>query len=170
MRVDPLFMLRLILQGYHPNSPLSHPALTKQAFFSEEVLDSYVEAFQRRLAPFESFLWPFGMMYPFATPTGVLASVLGSSKGLKVLVMGGEKDIMTSPAVMRKLASRFREAVEGKGSQKGEKKSEEEKSMDATRAGVRCAILEGAGHHLQNDAQWKGGARKLLEFYEQVQG
>jgi len=166
MSKDPFLMIRMILQGYHPNSPLSHPALTKQAFFCEKVSDSYVEAFHRRLSPFESFLWPFGMLLPFATPARIVGSVVGSAKGLKILVMGGERDIMTTPDVMRKLASRLREAIEGRSSRK---QTDGEKSMDATTAGVRCVFVEGAGHHLQNDVQWKDGARKLFEFYERVQ-
>jgi pimeloyl-ACP methyl ester carboxylesterase len=165
MTTDPWFSLRQLLHLYHPNSPLSHPSLTRQAFFSEKTTDSYLVAFHRRLAPYESFLWPLGMLYPFANPAKILASVVGSAKGLKVLVMGGEKDIMTTPAVMRRLAAKLRAQAPMTA---GETTDGDEGSMDFTRDGTRCAFVEGAGHHLQNDAQWERGARKLFDFYEQL--
>lgn len=42
-------------------------------------------------------------------------------------------------------------------------------SDDAGRA-VQMELVEGAGHHLQNDVQWEDGASKLLSFYKAVSG
>jgi len=46
--------------------------------------------------------------------------------------------------------------IEGKG------------DMDNVAQGVRQCFVPGAGHHLQNDVMWEVGAKKLLDFYEQL--
>jgi len=78
-RLDPLFTIRMLLHAWHPNSPLSHPALTRRVFFGPAQSDAYVVAFQRRTCRYESFLWPLGMAYPFADPVKVWRGILGPS-------------------------------------------------------------------------------------------
>ncbi|KAK3680463.1 Alpha/Beta hydrolase protein [Podospora appendiculata] len=173
--LDPWFTLRMILHGWHPNSPLSHPALTRRVFFSEQPSDAYVESFQKRVSPYESFLWPLGMSYPFTNPQKLLQQITGSEAGQKVLVLwDGPDKIMTLP-VMERLAAFYREAYHRLvGKKKLDVGDSEIKAIagegdqDTAGRGVRLCIVPGAGHHLQNDVQWEAGAQKLLEFCEQL--
>ncbi|CCC05271.1 unnamed protein product [Sordaria macrospora k-hell] len=59
-RLDPLFTLRMILHGWHPNSPLSHPSLVRRIFFSDQLPESYLLRFMSFMNRYESFLWPLG--------------------------------------------------------------------------------------------------------------
>ncbi|KAM5345815.1 hypothetical protein ACJ41O_011676 [Fusarium nematophilum] len=144
-RLDPWFAVRLVLHLWHSNSPLSHPKLTQRAFFGDSFPLSSVIPFQRRMNRYESYLWPFSMMYPFASARNVLSHI--SSDGDKVLVMAGSQDKLMTAAVTEETAAFYGKEVDG---------------------GVRMSFVEGAGHHLQNDTQWEDGAKKLLEFYEGV--
>lgn len=152
--LDPWFTLRLVLHAWHPNSPLSHPVLTRRAFFGDSFPLSAVIPFQQRTNRYESYLWPFSMMRPFASASSVLEHV-DSQAAARVLVMAGSQDKLMTPEVTQETAAFYREAA-------------------ATARGgddaVRMEIVEGAGHHLQNDVQWEDGAVKLLGFYRSVTG
>ncbi|KAH7635831.1 Alpha/Beta hydrolase protein [Sordaria sp. MPI-SDFR-AT-0083] len=175
-RLDPLFTLRMILHGWHPNSPLSHPSL--------------------------SFLWPLGMGWRFVDPEKVLlqisdwdetrARVSGEGKGKegqrgqqRVLVIAGEKDKIMTPDIMQKLAEWYRAAYgvlvvgkkidgvvrdteEDEAAEDIEEMEEGRRDMEDGGMGVRYAIVPGAGHHCQNDVGWEVGAGKVLEFYRQL--
>jgi hypothetical protein len=176
-KFDPWFTIRMILHGWHPNSPLSHLALTKKAFFSDDVSDSYLLKFQQQVNRYESFLWPLGMLRPFTSATNVLQQISssGSGSGEKVLVMSGTGDRMMTISVMNELASTYRQAWSRLvTSKKIESKSTETKPLagdggrDSIGRGVRQCFVPAAGHHLQNDVQWKVGAEKLLQFCEQL--
>lgn len=177
-RQDPLFTLRMMLHGWHPNSPLSHPALIKNIFFSDAVSDAYVLEFQKNSNRYESFLWPFSMMKTFVN-TDRLLNQLGSCDwwdSQRILILGGGGDkIMTVP-IMHQLASAYRQSVLRLVGKKKLDLSEDESveplagegGMDDAGQGVRFCVVPQAGHHLQNDLQWEIGARKVLEFYEQL--
>jgi pimeloyl-ACP methyl ester carboxylesterase len=138
-RLDPWFSLRMLFHLWHPNSPLSHPSLTQAAFFGSSFPAARVPAFQHRTSRFESFWWPLSMMRPFAKAAQILAGV--SSR--KVLVMAGDQDALMTPDVTRTTAAFYRAESET----------------------VEMELVEGAGHHLQNDVQWEDGARRLLTWY-----
>ncbi|KAK3343875.1 Alpha/Beta hydrolase protein [Lasiosphaeria hispida] len=173
--LDPVFTARMLFHGWHPNSPLSHPALTRQTFFSKELSEAYVEEFQSRVSPYESFLWIMGMGRPFVKPQTLLQQITSWGTGQKLLVLcGGVDKLMTKP-VMEKLATYYRLAFSTLVSQK---KLEVEDSdvenmpgeggQDTAGHGVRLVFVPGAGHHLQNDVTWEVGAGKLLAFYQQL--
>lgn len=150
-RLDPWFTLRMIFHGWHPNSPLSHPALTRRAFFGDRFPMSYVIPFQRRLNRYESYGWPFSMMRPFATASSILRHIHNKgSSGNKVLVMAGSQDALMTPEVTQETAAFYRRVAEPE------------------KEGVLMEFVKGAGHHLQNDVQWEDGAAKLFEFYKGV--
>ncbi|KAF4977144.1 hypothetical protein FZEAL_6287 [Fusarium zealandicum] len=150
-RMDPWFTIRMVLHLWHSNSPLSHPKLTQRAFFGDKCPVSAVIPFQRHLNRYESYLWPFSMMYPFASASSILRRIHNDgASGEKVLVMAGTQDKLMTASVTDKTAAFYREA--------GTK----------ARDGVRLCFVEGAGHHLQNDVQWEDGAEKLLEFYKGI--
>ncbi|EEU42433.1 uncharacterized protein NECHADRAFT_68995 [Fusarium vanettenii 77-13-4] len=151
-KLDPWFTIRLMLHGWHSNSPLSHPKLTQRAFFGDRFPLSSVIPFQRRMNRYESYLWPFSMMQPFAKGSSILRQIRNDgSSGEKVLVMAGTQDKLMTPKVTEETAEFYRAAA-------GEK-----------REGVRVSFVDGAGHHLQNDVQWKESAGKLFQFYKGIE-
>lgn len=148
--LDPWCALRLVLHAWHPNSPLSHPFLTRRAFFGDSFPFSAIVPFQRRMNRYESFLWPSSMMRPFASANSILKHVDDQVKAA-VLVMAGSQDKLMTPKITQETTAFYREAaITARGDD------------DA----VRLEFVEGAGHHLQNDIQWEDGAAKLLDFYK----
>ena len=80
----------MVFHGWHPNSPLSHPFLTRRAFFSDEYPEDELIEFQRRSSRYESFLWPLGMMYPFVNARRLLRGIRGWGHGSeRVFIMAG---------------------------------------------------------------------------------
>ncbi|ETS85689.1 hypothetical protein PFICI_03714 [Pestalotiopsis fici W106-1] len=174
-RFDPWFSLRMIFHGWHSNSPLSHPFLTRQAFFSPEYPDTKLLEFQRHLNRYESFLWPLGMLLPFIDAKKLVSNIAGWGKGDRILIMAGTGDKMMTKEVQQKSAATYREAVEEMAVEKRIDASLEKVQLlggdgerDNSGKGVRLAFVPGAGHHVQNDVQWKIGAQKLLEFLRQL--
>jgi hypothetical protein len=183
--LDPWFSLRMLFHGWHPNSPLSHPALTRRVFFSDAVSDSYVARFQTHINAYESFLWPLGMMVPFADPAAIVRRIAGWGQrggGQRIMVLAGGRDKLMTMDVMEKLAGFFRESLrllirdkklewadgpQAVGQSEGGKKSSE-RGADTYADGVRLCVVPSAGHHMQNDVDWEVGAQKLLAFYHQL--
>ncbi|KAL2759601.1 hypothetical protein ACRALDRAFT_1074171 [Sodiomyces alcalophilus JCM 7366] len=189
--LDPWFTIRMILQGGHPNSPLSHPVLTKQAFFSGGASDAKVLDFQSRMSRYESFLWPISMMMRFADAEKVVGSIrgwggdAGSDGTARIMVMTGTDDKLTTPHIMEQLATEYRTVIARLTGTKKVDIEEDHKTVEATdeggsdgekrghderdeRHGVWLTFVPGAGHHFQNDVPWEVGANKLLEFYERL--
>lgn len=184
-KLDPWFSFRMIFHGWHPNSPLSHPKLVRSVFFSDEQTDEYIEEFHKLGSPYESFWWPLAMGYRFVNPLKVLKSISGwgtangNVKQDRVLILAGGGDKIMTHDEMVKLAGFYRGAWRGlaEGKKLDTDTSSEaetvvaipgEGGLDTSGQGVRHVVVPRAGHHLQNDVQWEIGARKLLEFYEQL--
>ncbi|KAK4190292.1 putative Abhydrolase domain-containing protein [Podospora australis] len=172
-KLDPFFNIRMIFHGWHPNSPLSHPALTKRVFFSDQFPADKLLAFQKQANRYESFLWPVGMMRSFANPANILSQITsyysGSSNRQSILVLAGGGDKIMTPTVMEDLAGMYRKAYYSGTKIQGE--VSEVSSLDGKDTigqGVRLCFVPGAGHHLQNDVGWEIGAEKLMAFYYQL--
>lgn len=142
LALDPWFNLRLVLQGLHPNSPVSCPQLTKRAFFSDAMPLSAVIPFQTRMCRFESYQWAFSMLFSFAKARDVLAGLTGTQPG-RLLVMAGEEDKLMTASVTRETVAWYRTAGEET---------------------AHLEIVPG-GHHLQNDVEWRVGAERLVHWY-----
>lgn len=165
----------MIFHLWHPNSPLSHPALTRRAFFSEEQSDAYVETFQDRACPYESFIWALGMTKPFVTQHNVVSQISNWGSGERIMVLSAELDkIMTLP-IMRDLAHEYRMSYSSMVRQK--KLQAEDTAVvplagagdrDSIGHGVMHCVVPKSGHQLQNDVTWEVGAEKLLAFYKQL--
>ncbi|KAJ2974203.1 hypothetical protein NUW58_g8732 [Xylaria curta] len=161
----------MLFHGWHSNSPLSHPFLVRQAFFSKDYPEDQLADFQRHLNRYESFLWPLGMMYRFTDPKRVFRSITNWGVGNRVLIMAGtEEKLMTRP-IQEKAAETYRTALcELVGAKEFEAKNDTVHAlpgvggMDNAGHGVELAWVPGAAHHLQNDTTWKIGAEKLLAF------
>ncbi|KAH7039934.1 Alpha/Beta hydrolase protein [Microdochium trichocladiopsis] len=191
-RFDPWFSIRMLIHGWHSNSPLSHPFLVRRAFFSDDYPDADLQEFTRHLNRYESFLWPLGMLLPFTDPRKILRSITGwgqsstsSSSAERVLIMAGTGDKMMTREVQENSASTFRAAYSELVA-KGEIKGTDSESvvplsssgstvaastgseLDNIGHGVQLAYVPGAGHHLQNDTMWEIGAEKLFRFLEQL--
>lgn len=195
---DPWFSIRMLFHGWHSNSPLSHPFLVRRAFFSESFPDAELAEFTAHLNRYESFLWPLGMLLPFADPRKVLQSITGwgSSStnvgGERVLIMAGEGDKLMTRSVQEKAALTYRTAYSELASKgeagietrdddsirpltastlgKAQNDSDDgaERLLENAGHGVRLAFVPGAGHHLQNDTAWEVGAEKLADFLKQL--
>lgn len=174
-KLDPWFIPRMLLHLWHPNSPLSHPALTRRAFFSNEQTDAYVEAFQDKASPYESFIWALGMMKPFVDGEKILRQISGWGSGQRIMVLAGELDKIMRLPIMEDLAQSYRtrySSMVQQGTLDGVDAEvvplSGEGGRDNNGHGVRYCVVPQAGHHLQNDVPWEIGAQKLLAFYEQL--
>ncbi|KAI0469206.1 Alpha/Beta hydrolase protein [Xylaria cf. heliscus] len=174
-RVDPWFTLRVMLHGWHPNSPLSHPSLVKRIFFSKDYDEGKLAEFQSRLCRYESFLWPLGMMSRFVDAKNVLRSITGWGLSNRVLIMAGtEEKLMTKPT-QEKSAETYRTAFSELVREEILDAKDDtihampgEGDLDNAGHGVELAWVPGAGHHLQNDTTWEIGAAKLLAFLRRL--
>ncbi|KAK4226965.1 Alpha/Beta hydrolase protein [Podospora fimiseda] len=165
-RLDPWFNLRMIFHLYHPNSPLSHPTLTRRVFFSSPSYpQSSLLEFQSHTSRYESFLWPLGMLFKFTNPHRLLSSITSASK-TKVLVLAGEKDVIMTRGIMEQLGGWYRSAGYKRIDGEEEIKELEGADGDTEGKGARIVYVPGVGHHLQNDFGWEVGVRKLVEFVE----
>lgn len=194
-RFDPWFSIRMLIHGWHSNSPLSHPFLVRRAFFSADYPDAELEEFTRHLNRYESFLWPLGMLLPFTDPRKILRNISGwggaaaaagsadrRGSGQRVLIMAGSGDKMMTHDVQQTSAATFRTAhaeLVASGEIKTTGGDEAVVPLNAAELGtgsesdnaghgVQLAFVPGAGHHLQNDTMWEIGAEKLARFLEQL--
>jgi hypothetical protein len=173
---DPWFSIRMLFHGWHPNSPLSHPFLVRQAFFSSTYPEDKLTEFATHANRYESFLWPISMMVPFTRPESILSSIEGwGADGERLMIMTGTGDKMMTRDIMEGMAETYRGAFDGLvDAKKLDAKSspvaplEGEGGRDNAGRGVRQTWVPVAGHHLQNDVTWEVGAKKLLDFYEQL--
>lgn len=169
----------------HPNSPLSHPDLTRRVFFHSPVSDRYMEEFQRHINPYECLWWPLEMMRPFVDFRRILTQIdgcgekgAGSSKTQRVLVLRGEADRLMTRPVMERLTDALRVAmgvllrerkIDAAAEDDGVSPVPGGGGMDDNKgSGVRLCVVPGVGHHMQNDVGWEVGAQKLLEFSQQL--
>jgi hypothetical protein len=148
-------------------------ALVKQAFFSPEYPTSKVVEFEKIMPKYESFLWPNGMMLPFVNFKNVLMRISGWGTGNseRVLVLAGEKDRLVSLDITQREAREYRDALKGLVQAKMLEVTVDgvsEEGLESTGCGVQYRVVEGVGHHFQNDSMWEEGAEKLLRFYQHL--
>ena len=186
-RIDPWFSLRNAFHCFHPNSALATDTLVKNAFFGPEYPVSKTGEFRRWMSHYECMWWPLGMAGSgwgiqgrvWLAPTDILKNVVnwhGSQD--KVMVMVGSYDLMMGGTEER-MATEYRDAIS---------QLQHEKKLDSTmdsdgqhvhetmdkyvtedrQGGVRLVRVKNAGHHTQNDVQWKEAAEALRRFAEQV--
>ncbi|KAI1492392.1 hypothetical protein F5X96DRAFT_626678 [Biscogniauxia mediterranea] len=74
---DLRFAVRMLLHGWHPDSPLSHLYLLRGAFFRYDYPEDKLLAFQSHMNRYENFIWPLGMMLPFLDGKKLLRNILG---------------------------------------------------------------------------------------------
>jgi hypothetical protein len=171
--MDPWFVVRMMLKHFgHPLSPLSSTKLVKQAFFSDAYPIAKVPEFEKRMPRYESYLWPMGQMWRLATGLNVVRNIIGWGSSERIALITGGNDRLIAGNLSQRAAGEFRVAFDD-AVVKGEIEAKAtevviEENGESTGLGVRYYIVQGAGHHLQNDLQREDGAAKLLEFYEQL--
>ncbi|RYP70560.1 hypothetical protein DL771_005379 [Monosporascus sp. 5C6A] len=174
-RFDPWFTIRTLFHGWHSNSPLSHPFLTRQAFFSKDYPEVELLEFQRHLSRYESIRWPLGMTRPFVDAKKLLQNITGWGASDRLLIMAGTADKLMTKNVQEQAADTYRIAFSELVKDKQLQAEDEEVrplagkgGMDNSGHGVRLAWVPGAGHHLQNEVMWEIGAEKILAFLQQL--
>jgi pimeloyl-ACP methyl ester carboxylesterase len=143
--MDWLLFPRLLRHMCHPRSPLSSTALVRRAFYSPEAGREVVEGYERRLAEYESVLWPLSMLRRFVDREELLGGIEGWGKR-KVLVVWGEKDIL-----VRGEGERLVKWIRG-GREGGEE--------------VMGKGVNGVGHMVMLDSNWKEGVEVVAEWLD----
>jgi hypothetical protein len=119
----------------------------------------------------QSFLWPMGMMTRFINCSNVIKHILGWGKTPRIAVIAGEFDRLVDPSIARRTADDYRTSFATTASVTSGadlEKIAELGNGESVGLGVRSYVVQGAGHHFQNDLQWKDGASKLLDFYSDL--
>ncbi|THU87388.1 hypothetical protein K435DRAFT_681773, partial [Dendrothele bispora CBS 962.96] len=143
---DPWFSFRFIWDGCDPMSPLSSPSLVKRAFFGDSKRlfktsvkdesdddDESVEEFFEQMNPEENGAWPASMMFSFADPAKVKSSVNG-----KVHLITASQDRLMTPNIMKRVKQAY-------------------DNVDGNEIGLD--VVQGSGHHIMFDNQWKQGLK-----------
>lgn len=151
---------------------------------------SDVPEFMRWMSPFECMGWPIGQMGRFGAwwrgssrwleVKDILRSISAFSYGQgndSVCVMSGSEDVLMDVPMC---TSQMAELRDGLRQLRDVKKLDafanegisSVKPIDGTTQdssdGVRLVVVQGAGHHLQNDIQRDIGAEALLQFVRQA--
>lgn len=140
----------------HPRSPLSTPELVKQAFFCKEFPLDQVENFALNMSPYESLLWPLAIM--FRGYISLHRVLLHCS--FRILVLAGSEDVLMRPEFMERTAAEYMVAL-GECERDGLREEGE-------RGRVDFEVVEGSGHHVMNDLQWKDAVGVLVEWLETI--
>lgn len=176
--MDPWFVIRNLLHLQHPRSPLSSDTLVHNAFFGPATPRDKVRVFAQQMPNYESLAWPIGMMKRFTDVRNILRNLQGwrSSLSSRVMVMAGSEDKLMGVQLMRDVAYEYREGIEQLGGEKFLDPTElpqtslrlNQNVKQDTETAVTMVVVEGAGHHLQNDAQADDAAEAVRKFLEQL--
>jgi pimeloyl-ACP methyl ester carboxylesterase len=185
-RIDPWFGPRALFHLYHPNSPLSTPRLVYNAFFGTDYSIRNVPEFMKWMSNYEAMYWPLGMAgkgwglsnRSWLRPMDILRNLELESGGDKVAVIIGSEDKMMQ-GTQERIVREYRQGIQQlRESKKADVELEEGtvgKSLQISKVilegaggGVRLVEVEGAGHHTQNDVQWKETVEALRRFCEQA--
>lgn len=183
LKTDPWFPLRNLVHFQHPTSPLSSDRLVHQAFFGHEYPMEKVPEFRRRMPAYESMGWPLGMFGEFwawwkGNPKWldikeIIANLVEPTDDdqHQVCIIVGSEDMMIDIDMCRLQAAQYRQALEerqGKGLGDRSRIQSVEGAEVESFGGVALAVIQDAGHHVQNDVQSKVAAEVLLLFLERV--
>jgi hypothetical protein len=167
----------MLFHGLHPRSILLTATQVRRIFFSSQYPDDKLEEFIQYLAESEAVFWALGMISKFVDSRRVVQSIAGWGGGKpneeRILIMGGELDILMDVRMMHRLAKHYRNAVRGSVGEKvdlvtGDMEYSEEAYTEDRGDGVRMVVVKRAGHHVQNDLQWEVGAQRVVDFLQQL--
>ncbi|KAF2209078.1 hypothetical protein CERZMDRAFT_48072 [Cercospora zeae-maydis SCOH1-5] len=186
---DPFFPLRSMLHLGHPTSPLGTPDLVHGAFFGSAYPPHDVPDFMQWMPCYESMGWPVAMFGSFGRWLLGRNTWLGVSYILRktelsrnaferdaVCVMVGLQDMLLDMKVIRRVATEYREGLKKMRESQGAsvdaglpgELADVSGAISESKDGVRVVLIEGAGHHVQNDVQAGIAAEALLSWLKQV--
>jgi hypothetical protein len=173
--MDPWFLIRSIFHLQHPRSALSSNTLIYNAFFGQAFPREKVGEFARQMPNYESLAWPIGMMKRFTDVPSILRNIQGwGTSTSRIMVMAGTEDKLMGVKLMMDMADEYGEGIQqlkqGKEIelvdriQTGSLTSKNVKRIVVD--GVTKVVVEGAGHHIQNDVQADEAAEALKMFLD----
>jgi len=175
---DPFVVPRILFHGLHPRSILLTTTQVRRIFFSSQYPDDddKLEDFIQYLAESEAVFWALGMTSKFVDFRRVVQNIAGwgggKLDGERILIMGGELDILMDPQMIHRLAKDYRNTARDSMGEKVDRINDvgysEEAYTEDREDGVRVVIVKGAGHHVQNDLQWEVGAQRVVDFLQQL--
>ncbi|KAG8728452.1 hypothetical protein FRC11_011043 [Ceratobasidium sp. 423] len=186
--LDPWFPIRILWDMYHPRSPLSSTRLVHRAFFAPSYPIEKVRAFEAEMSPYESMLWPSGMMFPFISRKRLLTNLLIHNTQAPLLTIGGAQDTLVSVPIMRRLAHLYAATSVGihtggtttkrkpgfkdvsglqGGFVSGVTKTRVEKERERGKVWFAAIEAPGAGHNLMRDDGWEKCARVIEAFLDE---
>jgi pimeloyl-ACP methyl ester carboxylesterase len=193
LKTDPWFPLRNMVHFQHPTSPLSSDRLVHQAFFGHKYPMENVPDFRRWMPAYESMGWPLGMFGDLwawwkGRPRWLdtkdivanLSKTTDDGRHHRVCIVLGAEDMMIDVDMCRLQAAQYRQALNDHRAKSAEHQDSlpSRRLASHTRAiegagiesfdGVELAVIEGAGHHVQNDIQSRVAAHVLHHFFKQV--
>ncbi|TFK38943.1 Alpha/Beta hydrolase protein [Crucibulum laeve] len=143
LRLDPFLFIRMFLRLGDPSTVLDTPKRVSRAFFGREYTslhsstrsepDTVPDGFMGQMNKEESIVWPSGMMLPFVDTRRVLRHITFGVMQ-RIYLIAGSDDALMSPNIMKDMNGKY---------------------------GCGVGFIEGAGHHLMQDKQWKDGAQVL---------
>ena len=189
---DPWFTLRSVLHLQHPTSPLSTDGLVHGAFFGHKFPFSRTWDFRQWMPAFESMGWPVGMLgnnfwsWVLGRPNTWLSARdiceniqgAGDREGKdRICVVVGKEDMMYRPWMWERQCAEYRDGLRELQSEKqardvnsSETRSEMIGEVVTVRSdgGVRLALVEDSGHHVQNDVYHDEACEAVLRWATQV--
>lgn len=132
---------------------------------------------------YESMWWPMGMMGNFMSwwrgspkwlnVRDILSNIQGSSKYStqdRICVMLGDQDVLMDLDMGRRQVAEYRQCLQAEKAGDGQEPRQSTDIEGVTTEsgdGVRLVVVEGPGHHIQNDVQRDQAAEGLLRFAQQ---
>ncbi|KAF3272955.1 hypothetical protein TWF970_009850 [Orbilia oligospora] len=178
---DPWFVPRMYFRDlFHPRSPLSKTSLVHRAFFCDEFPREEVKEFEKKMSPYLSYWWPIQIMGRFVKTENVLSNLTGWGGG-RVFILAAERDRLMSLELMGRMADEYRKqrasmvrskvfTNDGRDIDQNWISGESERTifggLEGVRDGIAYRVVEGAGHHLQNDLQKNISAKYLEQWLE----
>lgn len=194
MKMDPWLLLRNLFSAGHPTSPLSQPSLVHRAFFgphypgAKEDGWAKVQEFMKWMPGYESMAWAMALNGSFwkwirgrnewLDVSKVVASINGWERpGDRICIMVGSYDRLTDQSMAERSFSEYTHVLATLQRDKkldviehtdtSDDKPIEGVQMTATDR-VRLLVVQGAGHHIQNDVQCDIAAEACLKWVGQL--
>lgn len=126
---------------------------------------------------YESMAWPIGMMKRFTDMRSILENIQGwGTSPSRVMVMAGAEDKLMGTKLMMDVACEYRKGVEELSSRKKIEPVElpetkpqiSENVRQEVRFGITTAVVEGVGHHVQNDVHAEEATETLKRFLDEL--
>lgn len=152
----------------------------RRAWFSPEYPSDKLQEVMKYMPEIETFFCGIELCFPFASCRHIVQNLLGWSadklESQKILVISGSADKLMDPSTMRQLSKCYRDAIQYVMPERASPVIDTAGDEDNTGklfeenqgSGIRMVVVNGAGHHIQNDIQWEIGAERVADFLQQL--